>query len=442
MSFTDAHSSSAICSPSRFALLTGTYHWRRQHGIVKAFGKPFFKDTDVTIPQLLKEKGYSTACIGKWHLGWDWKFKNEPSDEVMQWGRMWKVYRPEDVDWSGSVSGGPLDRGFDYYFGDGTINFPPYAWMENDTFIQIPTVPLDINDIGFDTKEGQWGFRPGPKVEDWNPYEVLPTLTRKTVEWINKRDENIPFFLYFALPSPHEPLIPNDEFDGKSRAGGYGDFMFQTDWVVGQVLKAIKEKGLEENTIIIFSSDNGPELTAYERAEKHDHFSFLLIVSSGCTLTKQEKPLNVIILIVDDMGYGDIAAHGNPIIKTPNLDSMHDQAVRFTNFAVSPTCAPTRAALLTGKHEFLSSVTHTIKPMRNMNLESITIADIFQKKGYKTGLFGKWHLGQSGQYGPWFRGFDETLTVPDNPEIVKKMSDHYEEWWAKVEVEMKTRWGD
>lgn len=273
MRFTDAHSSSGICSPSRFALLTGTYHWRRQHGIVNSFGPPFFKDSDITLPQLLKEKGYATACIGKWHLGWNWTFKNEPSGEVMQWGRMRKFYQPEDVDWSQPVKGGPLDRGFDYYFGDGTINFPPYAWVENENFVELPTTTLDINNIGFETKEGQWEFRPGPMVEGWNPYEVLPTLSKKAVQWIEEKEANQPFFLYFALPSPHAPIIPNDEFIGKSQAGGYGDFVFQTDWVAGQVLQALKDTGLDENTIVIFSADNGPERYAFERAATYQHFS-------------------------------------------------------------------------------------------------------------------------------------------------------------------------
>jgi len=273
MRFTDAHSSSGICSPSRFALLTGTYHWRRQHGIVDAFGDPFFKDSDITLAQILKGSGYTTACIGKWHLGWNWQFVNEPTAEVKQWGQKVKYYLPGDVDWSKAISGGPLDRGFDYYFGDGTINFPPYAWVENDRIIQIPTETMDINNIGFDTKEGNWEFRPGPKVKDWNPYDVLPTLTKKTLEWINERKPNEPFFLYFAPPSPHAPIIPNDEFDGISQAGGYGDFMVQSDWVAGQVLMALKERGLEDNTIVIFTADNGPEAYAWERAEKYGHFS-------------------------------------------------------------------------------------------------------------------------------------------------------------------------
>lgn len=273
MRFTDAHSSSGICSPSRFALLTGKYHWRRQYKIVEDFGKPFFKDSDITLPQILKTKGYSTACIGKWHLGWDWEFKNEPSGKVMHWGKMRDVYTSNDIDWTKPIKGGPLERGFDYYLGDGTINFPPYAWIENNKVTEAPTTEMIPDSLGLKTKEGRWEFRPGPKVKNWNPYKVLPTLAKKTVEWINRQEKQQPFFLYFALPSPHAPIIPSDEFDGKSQAGAYGDYMNQTDWVVGQVLSALKAKGMEDNTIIIFSSDNGPEAYAWERANKYNHFS-------------------------------------------------------------------------------------------------------------------------------------------------------------------------
>ncbi|MDD3323177.1 MAG: arylsulfatase [Paludibacter sp.] len=274
MRFTDAHSSSGISSPSRFGMLTGMYHWRRQHGIVNSFGKPFFKDSDITLPQILKTQGYTTACIGKWHLGWDWEFENKPSGEFQNSkGKMEKYYQPQDIDWSKPIKGGPLSRGFDYYFGDGTINFPPYTWFENDRVVEIPTENMLPENIGFNTKEGNWEFRPGPKVKGWNPYEVLPTLTKKTVAWIKNRKDNEPFFLYFALPSPHAPIIPNDEFDNKSKAGAYGDFVFQTDWVAGQVLQALKDKGLDENTIVIFSADNGAEHYAFKRAETYGHFS-------------------------------------------------------------------------------------------------------------------------------------------------------------------------
>lgn len=274
MRFTDAHSSSGICSPSRFALLTGQYHWRRAHGIVESFGPPMFKDGDVTLPQMLKSNGYETAAIGKWHLGWNWNFINkEPSGERVYWNKTHKAYLVEDIDWVAPLTGGPLDRGFDYYFGDGTINFPPYAWVENDRFVEAPNDFFEFNQFEREVKEADWDSRPGPKIKGWDPYEVLPTLTKKTKEWIANQDKKKPFFLYLALPSPHAPIIPSDEFDGTSKAGGYGDYMVQTDWVAGQVLEALKINGFEKNTIVIFSSDNGPETYAFERAEKYGHFS-------------------------------------------------------------------------------------------------------------------------------------------------------------------------
>lgn len=274
MRFTDAHSSSGICSPSRFALLTGTYHWRRQHGIVDSFGPPsFFRDSDFTLPQMLQQAGYTTAAIGKWHLGWNWTFKNEPSGRIEQWNRVREYYRPADIDWTVPVTGGPLDRGFDYYFGDGTINFPPYAWVENDRVLVEPTTEVDINNMPYNTLEGNWEFRPGPMVEGWNPYEVLPTLTKRAVSWIEQQSADQPFFLYFPLPSPHAPIIPNDDFIGKSEAGAYGDFVHQSDWVAGQVLAALKAKGFDDNTLVIFTADNGPEGYAWQRAERYGHFS-------------------------------------------------------------------------------------------------------------------------------------------------------------------------
>ena len=125
--FTDAHSSSGIFSPSRFAMLTGTYHWRRQHDIVNSFEKPFFNESDITLPQVLKENGYTTACFGKWHLGWNWEFKNEPSGLVTV----------NDIDWSKPISGGPLDLGFEYNFGDGTINFPHMRGLKMTELLKL-----------------------------------------------------------------------------------------------------------------------------------------------------------------------------------------------------------------------------------------------------------------------------------------------------------------
>lgn len=257
MLFTDGHSSSGICTPSRYALLTGRHHWRKFHGIVNAFGQPAFDDNRLTMASMLKDKGYKTAAIGKWHLGWDWQAAG---------GK-------DNIDWTKSIPGGPLDRGFDYYFGDTVINFPPYCWIENDKVIEIPTEVMDTKKWK-PIKEGNWECRPGPMAKSWDPYENIPTTTKKGVEYIKQQASNdSPFFLYFAYPSPHAPIIPNDEFDGKSKAGPYGDFVFETDDSIGQLLKALEESGQMKNTLVIFSADNGPEHYAYTRDEKYDHWS-------------------------------------------------------------------------------------------------------------------------------------------------------------------------
>ncbi|RKY06474.1 MAG: arylsulfatase, partial [Planctomycetota bacterium] len=121
------------------------------------------------------------------------------------------------------------------------------------------------------------------------------------------------------------------------------------------------------------------------------------------------KRPNIVLVITDDQGYGELACHGNPYIKTPNLDAMHGESVRFTDFHVSPTCAPTRASLMTGRHEFKNGVTHTINERERMSLKSTTIAQVLKSAGYTTGIFGKWHLGDEDAYQPNNRGFDEVF---------------------------------
>ncbi|MFH5802665.1 arylsulfatase [Alienimonas sp. DA493] len=272
LTFTDAHSSSGICTPSRYALLTGRHHWRDFHGIVNSFGGSVFEDGQLTLARLLKENGYRTACIGKWHLGWDWDAVRDPSVKPVGDGRR-KGLPPEAFGWSQPIPGGPLAVGFDHYFGDTVINFPPYAWIEDDRVTQAPTVMKDES-LWPPIKEGNWECRPGPMVEGWNPYDVLPTLADRGVAYLKEQaDAEQPFFLYFAFPSPHAPIIPNDEFDGASQAGPYGDFVHQTDHVVGRLLKALEESGEAENTLVVFTADNGPERYAYARDQQFDHWS-------------------------------------------------------------------------------------------------------------------------------------------------------------------------
>ncbi len=269
--FTDAHSSSGICTPSRYALLTGRFHWRKFHDIVNSFDPPVLAPEELTLPEMLKDRGYRTACIGKWHLGWNWIDILRPGAQPKDSRPRDRVFAPEDFDWTKPISGGPLSHGFDYYFGDDVPNFPPYAWFENDRLITTPNEPLQITPA---TKEGAWEARPGPMTPGWDFYAVVPKLADRAVGWIQEqRGSREPFFLYVPFNSPHAPIVPTDEFTGRSQAGGYGDFVVQTDEYAGRILRALEENGFGGNTLIIFTADNGPEHYAYERLRKFGHRS-------------------------------------------------------------------------------------------------------------------------------------------------------------------------
>ncbi len=274
MRFTDGHCSSGICTPSRYAMLTGRYHWRKFHSIVGPMGGSAIDSDRLTLPEMLQATGYATACVGKWHLGWDWtairrdgaelKTELRGKREVRYWGH-------DAFDWTQPVPDGPLDHGFDHYFGDAVINFPPYAWIENNRLVVPPDTTLTITQK---TKEGNWEARPGPARSDWDFYKNLPTLTKKAVAWLESRSGNEqPFFLYFPLPSPHAPIVPTESFDGASAAGPYGDYVNQSDWSCGQLVAALESSGHADNTVVIFTADNGPETYAYARDQKFGHWS-------------------------------------------------------------------------------------------------------------------------------------------------------------------------
>ena len=254
ISFSDAHSGSAVCSPTRYGVLTGRYSWRSplKQGIVGQWKPPLIKEERLMLPGMLKNAGYHTACIGKWHLGWNWPKKGGGFTTELK-----------EIDFSRKTEGGPTDRGFDYYFGDDVPNWPPYVWIENGKTQGIPNKNLSF-------APHYIGGR-GIGVEGWDIEAVLPKITEKCVEYIGasaKKKE--PFFLYFPMTSPHTPIAPSKAFQGKSGISRYADFLMETDWSVGQVLKALDDNGVADNTLVIFTTDNGtsPECKFDELREK------------------------------------------------------------------------------------------------------------------------------------------------------------------------------
>jgi arylsulfatase A-like enzyme len=230
MIFTDAHSGSAVCTPTRYGILTGRYAWRTrlQEGVLEGFSPPLLDPKRLTVASLLRSRGYHTACIGKWHLGFHWGGTNEK------------------VDYTQPIRNGPTSAGFDTYYGiSASLDMPPYIWIENDRAVGIPTTTKAFH-------------RPGPAHADFEAVDVLPTITRKSIDYLDQRaKDRRPFFLYVPFSAPHTPILPSPEFAGKSGLGKYGDFVLQVDACVGEILKALDRNGLAGNTIVVVTSDNG-----------------------------------------------------------------------------------------------------------------------------------------------------------------------------------------
>ncbi len=287
MRFTDGHSSSGVCSPSRYTLLTGRYHWRTrlQSGIVGVFGAPLIAPDRMTIGTLAKQQGYRTAAIGKWHLGWDWPIAPEQrtllqasrkagkDDEAMPAANAAVATAEQQAAWrdifSKPVAGGPTARGFDSYFGTDVPNWPPYCFIENDRTVGLPSEFLPVANF-----RKNLASLPGPALKDWKLEEILPTLGDRASAFITepaKRTE--PFLLYLPLTAPHTPLAVTAEWQGKSKLNPYADFVMETDATVGRVLHALEQSGAADHTLVVFTSDNGcaPYIGAAD-LEKMGHY--------------------------------------------------------------------------------------------------------------------------------------------------------------------------
>ncbi|GAB3176174.1 sulfatase family protein [Telluribacter humicola] len=254
MAFTDAHSGSAVCTPTRYGILTGRYAWRSRlkKGVTWSYDSALIEDKRMTVAHFLKQNGYHTASVGKWHLGLDWAVASDTT---------------QPVDFTKPVQKGPNYYGFDYSFViPASLDIPPYVYLENG---RVTTQP----DRQTESKTAFGWWRKGPTGADFRHEEVLDTFIDKSIAYLSQRKSG-PFFLYLPLAAPHTPILPTGEWAGKSGLNEYGDFVLMVDHAVGRIQRALVENGLDQNTILIFTADNGcAPYAGTTDMEKKGHFS-------------------------------------------------------------------------------------------------------------------------------------------------------------------------
>jgi len=263
MRFTDAHSPSAVCTPTRYAMLTGRYTWRGRlkNSVLFGYSRSLIEPDRMTLAAMLQARGYHTAVIGKWHLGF------QEFDAATPQAR---------VDYSQPLRPGPITVGFDYFYGiPASLDMEPYVWVHNDAVIEAATETIEASKHRREGGEGFW--RGGPIAPSFKHIDVHPIITEKSVQYIEQRRQNAPkqpFFLYVPLASPHTPWLPTEKFQGVTGidppGGHYTDFVAEVDWTVGRIMQALEEAGLADNTLLIVTSDNGAHWYPAD-IERHGH---------------------------------------------------------------------------------------------------------------------------------------------------------------------------
>jgi arylsulfatase A len=278
MIFTDVHSSSSVCSPTRYGIMTGRYNWRTklQSGVLGGLSPRLIEQGRLTTAQLLKNQGYNTACIGKWHLGMDW-VKKEGKDVAEL--NIESASQVHNVDYSKPIKNGPNSVGFDYYYGiSASLDMVPYTFIENDRVAKLPSVEKEFP-MFLGREKGK--CRKGPAAPDFEVEDVLPTLTTKAIDFVKARSVDAkagkPFFLYLPLASPHTPIAPTKDWQGKSGLNYYADFVMQTDHSLGLILAELDRLGIADNTLVVLTSDNGcsPQADFSELFSKGHNPSYL-----------------------------------------------------------------------------------------------------------------------------------------------------------------------
>jgi len=264
MTFTDAHSPSAVCTPTRYGVMCGRYPWRSKmkQGVLGGYSRPLIEPKRQTIAAVLKDSGYTTCCVGKWHLGLGWQWKEKPPKNINNMGIAGG--KAGMVDYAKPLTSGPTTLGFDQsLIIPASLDMSPYVYIRNDRVTKIPTKILP-------GRAFPAFYRTGELADDFKMDEVLDRLTSEACKFIadsSKKDK--PFFLYFPLSAPHKPVLPHGRFEGNTKFGPYGDFITQVDWTIGQVLKALDESGTADNTLLVVTSDNGSFM--YEYTDPKDH---------------------------------------------------------------------------------------------------------------------------------------------------------------------------
>ena len=263
--FTDAHTSSSVCTPTRYGILTGRYSWRTslKSGVTHGLTNHLIDTKRTTVASYLKEKGYATAAIGKWHLGMDWT--SNDGKKLQKTGT--------NLDLKTPIKNGPNAVGFDYYYGiSASLNMDPHAYIENTKMLGDLILVETSREV---KKMLGSGGKAGWVDKNFKRDEVMQTFTNKAIDWMKKVEaKKEPFFLYFPLNAPHSPIVPSDKFKGKSGLSNHGDFCMDVDDTVGQIIAAIEEMGVSDNTLIIFTADNGVSPQAkLKPMEDLGHFS-------------------------------------------------------------------------------------------------------------------------------------------------------------------------
>jgi arylsulfatase A-like enzyme len=254
MRFTDAHSPASFCTPSRYSILTGKYCWRSQStsNLQGGYDEPIIQKDELTLGNLFKKNGYNTAAIGKWHVGMEWTLKNENADQ-----------EEENIDFESPLKFSPIDQGFDYYFGTSgcTSDDPPFAFIENKNLLGLPLIPVkDLQVVGdFNRRTGELYYKDVLVAQEWTHEKADTVFTNKAIEFIEKQVNNDkPFFVYLPLSLPHIPWLPAEFVKGTTGAGPRGDLVVLTDYCVGKIMTTLTKLDIEKNTIVVFTSDNGP----------------------------------------------------------------------------------------------------------------------------------------------------------------------------------------